>query len=341
MMIMAMMKTSATFLAGLIVTAGLMTGCERSTTTTRGPSAADRDPAMRVRQEERLNEATAAKDAGDYETALAMFRDILAENPTITTAYLGIGDIYMLKQDYTRAEPAFGQAARLEPRNFDAQYGHGLALQMLNRFADSVRAYFRALTINPDSVKANLNLATVYLQMNQPQSGVAFAEKAVALDPTSGPARVNLGALYDKVGRTADAITQYDAALELMDPTPELLLNLINALGREKRYREAVNTAETLVRLSPSANAFERLGWGYFRLGDYEKSLASYRSAVELDSSHWPSLNGVGVNAINRWLLSKKQDRSAEDEARSAFRRSLQINPDQPELIRLMSNHRL
>lgn len=292
-------------------------------------------------QLQRMKDASSAKDSGDYDQALSLFQQILAENPTITSAYIGIGDIYVIKQDYEKAEPAYARAARLEPRNFDAQYGHGLALQMLDRLLDAIRAYHRALTINPNSFNANLNIATTYLQMNEPHSAIAFAEKAVEADPQSGAARVNLGAAYERVGRNSEAVSQYEAAIELMEPSPEVMMNLINALAKDKRYHEAVNTAEFLVRIEPSAQAYERLGWGHFKLAEYDESIVAYRKAVELDPNHWPALNGVGVNAINTWLVSKKQDRAAEREARQALRRSLQVNPDQPKVIALLSNYNL
>lgn len=292
-------------------------------------------------QSQRIQEANAAKDAGHYDEALSLFQQILAENPTITSAYLGIGEIYIVRQDYQRAEPAYARAARLEPRNFDAQYGHGLALQMLGRLVDAIRAYHRALTIAPDNFKANLNIATTYLQMDEPHSAIAFAEKAVEADPQSGPARVNLGAAYERVGRNADAVLQYEAAIELMEPSPEVMMNLINALARDDRYHEAVNTAEFLVRMAPTAKAYERLGWGHFKLAQYDESIEAYRKAVELDPNHWPALNGVGVNAINAWLVSKKRDDAAAREAKQALRRSLQANPDQPKVITLLSNYNL
>lgn len=317
----------------------LMSACQFNRSD--GPRAAARLRAPTAQQQQRLAEANALKETGNYDTALAMFQDILAENPTITTAYLGIGDIYIIKKDYEKAEPAYGRAARLEPQNFDAQYGHGLALQMLNRFIEAVRAYHRALTIDPDSVKANLNIAVTYLQMNEARSAVTFAERAVALDPGNGSARINLGAAYEKVGENARAIEQYLAAMELVEHTPPLMMNLINALAAEKRYQEAANTAENLVKIDQSANAYERLGWCYFRLSEFDKSLAAYQQAVSIDPAHWQSHNGIGVNMLNKWLLSKKQDRDAMKAARDAFRRSLRINPDQQKLITLMSTYQL
>ena len=306
-----------------------------------GPNDGARGSTASPEQQQKLNDAELAKQQGNYSAALAMFQEILAENPTITTAYLGIGDIHIINKDYVKAEPAFERAAKLEPRNFDAQYGHGLALQMLNRFVEAVRAYHRALTIDPDNIKANLNIAVTYLQMNEPQTAVTFAEKAVSLEPGNGSARVNLGAAYEKIGKNKEAIEQYTAAMELVEDTPPLMMNLINVLAEEKRYQEAANTAENLVRVQPTANAYERMGWCYFRLSQFEKSSTAYREAVRLDTNHWQSYNGIGVNAINTWLLSKQRDGDAAREARDSFRRSLRINPDQPKLIALMSNYGL
>ena len=52
-------------------------------------------------------------------------------------------------------------------------------------------------------------------------------------------------------------------------------------------------------------------------------------------------MRGIGVNALNRWLLSDRQDQASLAEARRAFRRSLQINSDQPRLLTVMSNYGL
>jgi len=307
---------------------------------------ADRPPVIAVpepseSQRDRLAEANAAKDAGEYELALSLFRELLAENPTLTTAYVGIGEVHLDRHEYARAEPAFARAVRLSPRNFDAQYGHGLALHMLERFIGAVKAYHRALTIRPDSFKTNSNLATTYLQMAKPASSLIFGQKAVELDPSDGAARANLGAAYEQVGRNGDAFDQYVVAIELLERTTPVLINLINVLTKEARYREAADTVQTLVKLEPSTNAYERLGWCFFRLGEYDRSLEAYRSAVGIDPAHWPSLNGIGVNAINAWLLSNKRDEAAATEARDAFRQSLRAQPDQPKVITLLSKYGL
>lgn len=292
-----------------------------------------------VTQAERIEVAQQTAEVGDYQEALRLFQSLLSENPTLTTAFIGIGDIHLAQGNYKEAEPAFARAVRLEPENFDAQFGHGRVLQLLNKFAEAVKAYHRALTIRPYDVDSNVNIATSYLQLDEPTLAVPFAEKAVELDPDNGGARINLGAAYERVGRHGDAIMQYELAMELLEPTPPLLLNLINAYIAEKRFQESINTAEILLRVDPSANACERMGFAYFRMGDFPKSLAAYRRGVALDPTHWPSWNGIGVNALNTWLSSDRKDQQAMVEARDAFRNSLRINSDQPKVLAILSKY--
>lgn len=290
-------------------------------------------------QAERIEIAQQNVEVGDYQEALRLFQSLLSENPTLTTAFIGIGDIHLAQGNYKEAEPAFARAVRLEPENFDAQYGHGRVLHMLKRFADAVKAYHRALTIRPYDVEANIDIATSYLQLDEPSLAVPFAEKAVELDPDNGAARINLGAAYERVGRHGDAIMQYELAMELLEPSPPVLLNLINAYLAEKRFQESINTAEILLRIEESANACERMGFAYFRMGEFQKSLEAYRRAVRFDPSHWPSWNGIGVNALNTWLSSDRKDQKAMMEARDAFRNSLRINSDQPKVVALLGKY--
>lgn len=313
---------------------GTLVGCGSTTKSTK---------AELIRSEQAMDQrialANLAKESGDYDEALQVFREILSSNPTAVPAYVGIGDVHLARQEYGMAEPAYARAVRFEPHNFDAQFGHGLSLQMLQRFQEALRAYSLALAIDPESAKTYRGMATVHLQLANAQNALPYAERAVNLEPDHGASRVNLGAVYDELARYPEAIDQYLAGLEIMEPNEPLMLNLIAALGKEERFEEAVNAGENLIRFSPTPTAYERLGWAYFRAGDFASSIDAYRKAIALDGDHWQSLNGVGVNALNTWLLSDRKDTAALYEARVALRRSLQINPKQMKIVTLMSHY--
>jgi tetratricopeptide (TPR) repeat protein len=323
-----------------ILLSALLAGCESGGRTADGTPKSGGGGAVE-RGTDKLTVAEQASAEGEYQVALALFREILAEDPMETRAYLGIGDIFVHERDYRSAEPYYERASRIDPRNYRAQFSYGHVLQLLDRFVESARAYQRALALNPEGVEANLGLGATYLRMDEPEHAVSFAEKAVQLDPRNGQARASLGEVYEVSARVEEAIAQYLIALELLDDPRHVMRRLAEVLIAEERFVEAVNTTESLAKLDPSGSSFALLGRAQFKIGAYDDSLQSYRNATEQDGGDWGAWNGLGVNALNRWLLSAKADDGARLEARNAFRQSLRLNSSQQNVIVLMQKYGL
>ena len=322
--------------AAAVVASPCLVGCEARPQT--GPPRLTTKQ-IEARGVERVSTAEQLRDEGRLEDALTYFALAIEDNPTLTTAYIGMGQIYQERGNHYEAERRFRVATKQRPRNFDAQYGHGLALQMLNRVSDAIRAYLRALSISPDDFNANMNLATAYLQMHEPRQSLPYARRAVELNGEFGNARVNLGAVYAALEWHNEAVRQYQAAAELMDLAPPLLLNLATSLGKGKRYIEMSNTLERLIEIEPTAAAWERLGFARFRLRRYEASLTAFRKSTSMDADHYPALNGIGVCLLNKYLLSQRADTQARRDAVEALRHSLRVNRSQPKIIDLLSRY--
>lgn len=317
------------------------TGCTGSGVSSRQdtPSGQRTRLDRRAEAQDAVAAATRLRSEGVAEEALAEFERAIAINPELTIAYIGAAEIHTQQGNYTVAEQRYRRATDIEPANFDAQYGHGLVLQLLDRVAEAIRAYLRALSLRPDNFDANLNLATAYMQVNEPRQARPYAERAVRLEPESGSARVNLGAVYAALEMHDAAVIEYQQAAELMELGPELLLNLADSLGKTDRHAEMAATLEQLIRIEASTVAYERLGSALFRLKDYDRALAAFREATRLDPSHYPAFNGVGVCLLNQYLWSDKQDQRARREAVEALRRSLQIRTNQPRIIELVRRY--
>ncbi len=323
-------------LACAVIAAALLaaTGCRWVGQTTTDPDDPDAQLSGPVVQApDYVVEAGRFRDAGDDEQALILLAQAIEENPTLTTAHMQMAEIYQGRGDYNDAERSWRTAAQLEPRNFDAQYGHGFSLHLLNRLTEAVRAYLRALIIRPDDFDANLNLATAYFQLNEAMQALPYAEKAVDLNPADGPAHANLGAIYSELERHVDAVREYEAAAELMELDGKLLLNLANSLGKTRRFTEMVNTLNRVLAMDPSAAAYERLGYANFQLRDYTAAVTAYERALEQDPNHYPAHNGLGVCYLNEYLHSEKTDREAKRIAMDHLRASLRIKKNQPRIV--------
>ncbi|GJM18761.1 MAG: hypothetical protein DHS20C14_09740 [Phycisphaeraceae bacterium] len=330
---------------GALAGAMALSGCNNTRTganggTNAGGVRANIATTREQRAEQSLERGEQLEASGDIDAALAEFERAIAINPELTPAYIKAGDIYRNRKEYEMAESRYGRAAELEPANFDAQYLHGLVLQLMGRVHESVRAYLRALAIRPDDFEANMNLGTAYLQLNDAGQALQFSQRAVRIQPDSGPARINLGAVYAALDRHEAAVIEYQQAAELMpEPDPRLLLNLADSLGRIDRHPEMVATLEQLVRTDPSPEAYERLGAGLFRMRRYEDALGSFEGALDIDTGYYPALNGVAVCRLNQYLWSGKSDEDALLDAVSALRRSLQIERRQPKIVELLRRY--
>ncbi|MBC7833835.1 MAG: tetratricopeptide repeat protein [Phycisphaerales bacterium] len=286
-----------------------------------------------------VDSANAALSAGDRELALSEFTRAIAVNPNLTTAHLGVADIYREQQDYPKAESSYRRAAQIEPRNFDAQYYHGLMLHLLDRVTEAVQAYLRALAVQPNSFEANLNLSSAYYQLSENNQALVYGKRAVELDPRSGPARFTLGNINAELGRHADAVKEYQQAAELMDLTPGLLMNLAKSLGQTGRYTEMRNALLELLKKEESAGGHERLGFAAFQLGKFDEALASFNRSLTLEPDYYPALNGLGVIYLNQWITGAQSDPALKRRGIDALRRSLQIKRDQPFILDLLTKY--
>lgn len=330
-----MRLSRATFYTALTLSAlGLGACTPRNASPRDGEATTSNDPAT--------GHVQAAQDAvrqGDVDRALAEFTAAIEINPNLTSAHFGMADIYRMKGDYARAEQRYAKVATLEPKNFDAQYFHGLMLHLLDRLPEAIQAYLRALAVNPGDFKSNLNIATAYYQLDENIQALPYARRAVELSPQDGPARFNLGAIYGALNRHSEAVREYQQAAELMPLTPPLLLNLADSLGKLERYDEMANALMQVVKVEPTAVAHERLGFARFRLGQYDPAKQSFTSALKLDADYFPALNGLGVCNLNDWIRSGRKDMKLKDSGIASLRRSLQLNRDQPQIVEIITRY--
>lgn len=330
-------------LAAAIASGTLLGGCswlERS----NGPSnkaISKSGPTVRTTPgaAEMVVQAQQARREGETDEAIRLLAAAIEKNPTLTVAHIDIGDLYLEKNNTLEAEKHFAVAASQQPSNFDAQFKHGYALQLLNRLGDCVRAYLRALSIRPDDFQANLNLGTAYLQLKEPSAALPYAQRAVELQSASGAAHANLGSVLTSLDRHEEAVREYRSAAELMELTPQLLLNLSESLGKLNRFEEMGATLDQLVLTRPGAQAYERLGYARFKLREYSAAQDAFRKSIELDRAHYPALNGLGVCLLNDYLASGKRDDGVRADALNMLRQSLRINRSQPKIVELVNRY--
>ncbi len=286
-----------------------------------------------------LTEADQHLTEGLTDSALAKFGLALEENPNLIEAQKGMGNIWRSRGDYGKAKTAYEAATRINPTDFDARYYFGHMQHLLGEVREAITTYLQALAINPDSHEANRDLAAAYLQTGNANDALAYAQRATELNPDSQESWSNLAACYSLLGKYDYAVDAYRQAAELGPLSEPVLLGLADAHIRLGNYTRAINTLEALLRSSPSATAYERLGFAQFKLRDFEKSLRNFRRALKLNEEDTAALNGVGVCLMTLYIEGERTNTYQRDQALDAWRTSLRLRPEQPRIIDLLSRY--
>ena len=288
-----------------------------------------------------LQQGRAYLDQGLTDSAIAAFGMALEADPSLVDAHMGMAGVYRQYGNYEVASRSYERAAELAPNSFEARYGHGWMEHLLGNIVQAVESYLRALSIEPNHFEANLHLGVAYLQLDKPQQALPYAKRAAELDSENQEAWANLATAYSLSNQNERAIDAYHHAIELGGLTEPIVLGLANAHIGLGRFEQAAIVLEMLTRQGDSLSAvvYQRLGYTKFKLRQFDEALDSFRQALSLDDGDSTSFNGVGVCLMAQYIQSNRAAKAQRDDALLAWRRSLQLRPEQPHIVNLLAQY--
>ncbi|MGB0767418.1 MAG: tetratricopeptide repeat protein [Phycisphaeraceae bacterium] len=317
-------------------------GCGSSRPAARSDAARSAvvvEPEAAARAQALADKGAELKRDGFNAQALEAFTSAVEENPKLTEAHLGIGDIFREREVYDQADRAYRRAVVSDPNNFDARYLLGLTNQLSGDLPRAIASYERALRIRPNSYKANRDMGTAVLQSGRPAEAVRFAKKAVDINPDSQMGWANLAAAYSLTGDYENAVEAYRQTLELGDAAKPILLGLADAHLKLGNFQRAENVLRAIERDGGDPIARERMGLVLFKLGKFEEATEAYGGVLADNPQDTAALNGLGISLMAIYLRDGLEDEAVRVDALGLWRRSLSIRPDQSKLIDLIARY--
>jgi len=280
-----------------------------------------------------VSEARQLQAQGKPEDALAAFERAISENPKLTEAHMGMGDVFRQQEDYGQASAAYRSAILTDPNSYEARYFYGLTAQLTGRLGTAIESYKRALIIDPSSFAANLYMASAYLQGGKAQDALPYAQRAIELSADSQAAWATLGSVHSLMGNYHEAVEAYRQTLELGDPLTPILLGLADAHLRLGNYQRAETALRVALRNEPDAVVSERLGYCLYRQSRYEEGVEAYQQSLDADPDNITTLNGMGTCQMALYLVTGADDEPVRIRALNYWRRSLDLDASQTMLI--------
>ena len=263
-----------------------------------------------------LNNAFDAYNAGDFETAEALTRDALNQQPGQGDALYLLGLIAFQAGALDAATDLLYQAARLYPQVATYQLTLASVLQAQGRLDEAMTYYDKY----PENALAWTQKGTIFLLKKQVSFARSAFDKALTLTPDLPEAVLGLAQCDRAIGDDVTAKQRLTAlnAHHLIPDALWLVAQIDRVAGRWVEAESAINTA---LSLSERVPYLMEKGLISENQGDMNTALQAYHRAAELDpyqADAW----------INQGNIYQKQNRLSL--AEDAYKRALQQDKTNP-----------
>jgi tetratricopeptide (TPR) repeat protein len=221
-----------------------------------------------------------------YAEAVPAYERALALNPALPNIELDLGLAEFKQEHFQQAIPPFRAALTADPGNVQARTLLGLSYYAVKLFAESADSLAVALRADPQNVELGRALARSCLLAKKYSCALTTAHHILDQSPDSVAAHELNGEALDGLGRTSEAIVEFQRASQLAPQEPELNFGLGYLYWRSHDYDQATKAFERELSIDPkNSQAVLYLGDIAVKRGDFDAALPLLHHALELRNS--------------------------------------------------------
>jgi Tfp pilus assembly protein PilF len=161
-----------------------------------------------------LQRAIEADRAGDYETAEALYEDLVRIRPDDPNIRARFGDNLARQSKLGPAKEQYEAALAVDPQLGSAHYGLGTMLNFEGDYDGAAGHYRAALESMPDDARTMLNLAGILAFQGELREAASLCRRALEIDPKGFAPNFHLGRVLIQQNLNRDAIPFLRAAIE-------------------------------------------------------------------------------------------------------------------------------
>ncbi|MCX7983413.1 MAG: tetratricopeptide repeat protein [Bacteroidetes bacterium] len=199
---------------------------------------------------------------------------------------LQLGKIYLQLDSSTAALIAFTKYAEDVPNDYRGYEGKGDAYAKQNLNPMALMQYEKALELDSSLVDVLYKIARIYIKERQyTDAGKRYAQ-ILKLQPDNVKARLELAELYYKAKLwSLCAATLREYIEKAPNPSQNVLDMYLEALYNGRYFKDAFTIAEKVLKSRPShPMALRALGRGYIDQKEYQKSVDTYLKLQKIDT---------------------------------------------------------
>jgi tetratricopeptide (TPR) repeat protein len=258
-----------------------------------------------------------------YQEAASAYRKAITLDPTLPGMQLNLGLAEFKQGHFQDAIAPLSAVVIADPSNAQARTLLGLSDYGARHFADAVKYLEPVAKSDPSNIELNDLLAQSCLWAKQYSCAQEEFRKILQQNPDSAAAHILLGEALDGLGRTQDAIAEFQQAAKASLPDPNLHFGLGYLYWKLHQYDQARHEFEAELAIDPN-HAQSLAYWGDIESKgtNPEQALTLLRKAVGLNSDIRIAYVDLGA------VLAQRQQYA---DAVTALQRAVELDPTQPD----------
>ena len=215
----------------------------------------------------------------------------------MTTAYLTLDKILGLAtEDQKAARKALRKLAPTLPDDAQMQTTLGLTYMALEQPRDAVRAYKRAIELDPNDPLPRFRLGSLQSDMGLLPHAEENLRVAVAAEPDNVEYQEALGFTYYKANKSELAMAALEAAAEKGSEDDEVFASLGYLYYFAERMTDSRDAFGRTIELNPDyAEVYNNRGYLDILLGDLDAAVADLNTCIEKDDEFLRARYNLGV----------------------------------------------
>lgn len=287
---------------------------------------------------------------GKLAEAAAQFDDAAKRAPLFYLAHYAAGNAFARAGNLRKAEERYKKALEINPGFAQGWNARGVVQLNAGETKEALESFDRALRADPKHAHAPYHRGAVLLQLGRPKEAETQLRAVVATQPKHIDARTSLASAVAAQGRVKESLA---ALAEIVAEHPkhagahflraELFVRTDRLLPAAEAVALAVQGAgdQATVRRQ-AANAAHRIATAARSNGDVDAQVRAMETLVSLLPKKAAAHAQLGAALLTRYetRTAATRDKRELERARRALERSLELDPDQETVRRLLEMYR-
>jgi Flp pilus assembly protein TadD len=207
--------------------------------------------------------AQAYEQVGAVDAAARQMEIIIDQNPDFLPAHLALGNTYLARRDWKKAEDLFRFVAQRSPKA-PAPWGSLAAvLYQQQKYSAAIEAGRKAVNLEPESANYRYTLGVSYLESAMLYANPESQQRTLSMAryhllevlsqwPDNSDIYYRLGRLYSATHRWKDAVRHLNRAEELSPGDAKVVTELIKTYIASGNSAQALKETRTALRHHPN-----------------------------------------------------------------------------------------